>query len=222
MEIIGMAEIGNKKKRQEKRAARKEKRQEKKKVRHTKRAEKKTVRQEKRQARGGSRLKKVALAAPRAGFTIVLKTNLFKIATKMAQAYARNPAAVKKFAARFGYKWTNFATYVNQGAKTQISGAYLGAVPVAVAIANASAIIAAAFAMFKQLGIDPGKKLQELVSKDPQTFQDDPTLAAGDPEPGAEPAPEPAQSAGGGMGIPPVALLAAGAAAIYFFTRKSK
>lgn len=237
MHFIGMEAFGDKKKRQEKKAARqekredrkearqekkedrKEKRQEKKVVRQTKRATKKTarvekraakkeVRQTKRQERGGSRLKKVALAVPRAGFAVVLKLNLFKLASKFAQAYTKNPAEVKKFAARFGYKWSNFAKLVNQGAKSQISGNYeaFGEPTAAAAIASATAIIGAAVVFLKKLGINPEKELSEAIGRDPDLFQDDPGIVASDSEPGAAP-PEPAESESG-FPILPLLLLA--------------
>lgn len=222
--------------RQEKRADKKEARQEKKTARKTKRAAKKTARVEKRavrkekravkqakrvekrQARGGSRLKKVALAIPRAGFTVVLKLNGLKLATKFTEAFKKDPAAVKKFAARFGYKWSNFAQYVNQGAKSNVlsglSGydAQIGEPTLAAAITSASAIIAAALGFLKKLGINPGQEVEDAVEDSGAV--DDLELAAADPEPGAEPAPEPES---GGLEKIPTPLFIIGGLAIWYF-----
>jgi hypothetical protein len=259
--ILGLAEISGKKgkeKRKEKKEERKEKKQEKKEDRKERKQEKKTERKEnkakkkeikklpkkerkeakkifrkdKREQRGGSVLKKVALAVPRKGFAVVLELNLFKLANKFVQAYQKNPDKVKKFASRFGYRWSNFKSYVNKGAKTgQISGFRLMdefGEPVAVtAIASASAIIGSAVAFLKSIGIEPESELKNLIAGDPDKFQDDPGLQSSDPEPGATAPPPPSEidkqnesPSGGGMGL--LLPLGLGAGLLYFLTTQKK
>jgi hypothetical protein len=188
---VGFLGLGNKAKRQERRATRKAKRAVKKTARQTTRAAKKTVRQQKRAERGGSRLKKVALAPARIAFITALRLNLLKVASKLAAGYQRNPQAVKKFAARFGYKWSNFAQALAQGSKQTISGpqrnAQLG--DVSAVIAAALPIIVALPALFKLLNIGRDGEQAQLemeLEKGGVDLNNVPDFYAGDPEPGAD------------------------------------
>jgi hypothetical protein len=246
--ILGLAEISGKKgkeKRKEKKEDKKERKEEKKTQKKENKAKKKEIkklpkkerkeakkvfRKDKREQRGGSVLKKVALAIPRKGFAIVLELNAFKLANKFVQAYQKNPDKVKKFASRFGYRWSNFKSYVNKGAKTgQISGFGVldefGDPVLATAITSASAIIGSAVAFLKSVGIEPEAELKNLIAGDPDKYQDDPGLQSNDPEPGATAPPPPSEidkqnesSSNGGMGL--LLPLGLGAGLLYFLTQK--
>jgi len=250
--ILGLAEISGKckTKRQEKRKEKKEDKKERKAEKKTQRKENKAKRKEikklpksekkqakkqfratKREQRGGSVLKKVALAVPRKGFATVLELNLFKLANKFVQAYQKNPDKVKKFASRFGYRWSNFKSYVNKGAQNgKISGFgvldELGEPVAATAIASATAIIGSAVAFLKSVGIEPEQELKNLIAGDPDKYEDDPGLQSNDPEPGAQAPPPPSEiekqqnesSTKNGTGL--LVPLIIGAGAILFLTQK--
>jgi hypothetical protein len=207
--------FGSKEKRQERKAKRQARRTTRKTKRVAKRARRKENRVVKREARGGSRFKKIALAPARTAFLGALKINFLNIAKKLAAGYQRNPEAVKKFAARFGFKWSNFATAINQGAKSQISGnAALGVAAEAV-IATMLPIIIALPALFKLLGVGKGPEdvtLEKGIEATGGSLED-PGYYATDPEPGAQ-AWDPAQD---GPGIDMNFLLLAGAAVAAVF-----
>jgi len=206
---LGLDEIGNKAKRQAKRGAKKQKRATKK----AGKPQRKAAQKAKKTARGGSRLKKVALAPARAAFTTLLRLNLLKTASKIAAGYKRNPAAVKAFAARFGFKWENFATAVSKGSKTQISG--LGEPVTAGAVLTAAApIIAALPVLLKTLGVKMDKQTADATRTAQQATQDNVNTAE-DAEARDEGRPS---RAGFKLSTP---LLIAGAAAAFFvFNRK--
>jgi hypothetical protein len=201
---LGLDEIGNKAKRQAKRGARKQKRATKK----ANKPQRKAARQAKKTARGGSRLKKVALAPARAAFTTLLRLNLLKTASKIAAGYKRNPEAVKAFAAKFGFKWENFATAVSKGSKTQLSG--FGEPVTAGAVLTAAApIIAALPVLLKTLGVKMDKETQDATRNAAEATRDNINTAE-DAEARDEGRPS---RAGFKLSTP---LLIAGAAAAFF------
>ena len=126
MSLIGLDEIGNRKKRrQEKRKANKEKRK------------------KKREERGGSRLKKIALAPARNAFLLLMKTNFMGIRKKLRQAWQSGKKAdvERKLIKRFGFKRENFLRELNRKESAKLSGS-LGSLEAA--LATAAPIVAAA------------------------------------------------------------------------------
>lgn len=113
MSLIGLDEIGNRK---EKRKANKEKRK------------------KKREERGGSRLKKIALAPARNAFFLLLKTNFLGIRKKLRKAWqsGKKPDIERKLIKRFGFKRENFLRELNRKESEKLSGS-LGSLELALA-----------------------------------------------------------------------------------------
>lgn len=199
---LGLDEIGNRAKRQARRAARKAG------------GKGKAGRKAKREARGGSRLKKIALAPARAAFMVLLRLNLLKTASKIAAGYKRNPEAVKKFASRFGFKWENFATAVSKGSKTQISG--FGEPVTAGAVLTAAApILAALPVLLKTLGVKMDKETQDATRNAAEATRDNINTAED-----AEARDEGRPSRAGFKLSTPLLLAGAAAVGLLFFTKK--
>ena len=142
-----------------------------KKVAKAKRAVKKTARKEKRavkkEKRGGSIVKKVALAPVRGAFSALLLLNFRGFATRLQESKAKNENEVKKFAAKFGYKYPVLLSQIDKGAKKKplfgkVSGMYqiegIGSVAIsAAAVAAAAPAILAVTNLFKALGVGAHK-----------------------------------------------------------------
>lgn len=201
MSLLGLDEIGNRK---EKRKANKEKRK------------------KKREERGGSRLKKIALAPTRAAFFLLMKTNFMGIRKKLREAWQSGKKAEieRKLIKRFGFKRENFMRELNRKEKTQLSGS-LGSLETA--LATAAPIVAAAGTISTGLLVVVNNAKSALSPAQRKEFNEN---AEGDiPAPTAPP--------GGGSGdgdgdgetpatgkINPLLLLGGGALIIFLLTKK--
>ena len=104
---------------------------------------------------------KVGLLPARMAFLGAVNLNVLKLATRISQAYAKNPDEVKKFWAKFKGDWSALRDAVNKGAKTSISGTSIGVVGAAT-ISAASPIIIAILELFKKLKSDkPGDVVKD-------------------------------------------------------------
>ena len=187
---LGLDEIGGRRKdkRQAKRAARKQKRK------------------DRRDKRGGSIVKKIALAPARAAFLLLLKTNALKLRTRLRQAWVKDKnAVITKLVKRFGFKQENFLKELNRKESQQLSGA-LGEPAVATALATAAPIIAAVAQILRSLGIKSNDL--EKTARDNGATGEEFTDIPGAPE-GA-----PGRSNTG------LLLVAAGAAALLLFSNR--
>ena len=174
--LIGLDEIGNKKKRQErreerkekkedrkekrqeKREDRKEKRQDRKEDRKEKKQERKNKRAEKREKRGGSRAKKFFLAPSRAAFFILMKVNFLQLRKKLREAWKKDKGLVEsKIIRKFGFKRENFLKELNRKETEQLSG-YLGepATASAAAVAQSTPILIHVVQVLSAVGVAAG------------------------------------------------------------------
>lgn len=174
--LIGLDEIGNKKKRQEKREERKEKKEDRKEKRQEKREDRKEKRQdrkedrkekkqdrknkraEKREKRGGSRAKKFFLAPSRAAFFILMKVNFLQLRKKLREAWKKDKAQVEsKIIRKFGFKRENFLKELNRKETEQLSGAFgEAATASAAAVAQSTPILTQVIQVLSALGIAAG------------------------------------------------------------------
>lgn len=163
--LIGLDEIGNKKKRQERREERKEKREDRKEKRQEKRQDKKedkkkkkeerkNKREEKKQKRGGSRAKKFFLAPARAAFFLLMKINFLKLRTKLREGYKKDKGKIESgIIKKFGFKRENFMRELNRKEDEKLSG--LG-VAAEAAVAQSTPILVQVAQILSQLGIAAG------------------------------------------------------------------
>lgn len=98
---------------------------------------------------------KVQAAPVRLAFLAVVAINLLKTATKLAEAYKKNPTAVQNFWKKFGGQESALKTAIEKGSKSKLSGAEIGN-PAAI-LAAATPVLIAVAALFKNLGIGTGK-----------------------------------------------------------------
>lgn len=203
MSLIGLDEIGNRK---EKRKANKEKRK------------------KKREDRGGSRLKKVALAPTRLAFFILMKANVFKLRTKLREAWKGGKKAdiEKKVIKRFGFKKSNFLRELNRKESEILSGSLGEPVSVVIskAIIDASPVITAVAGITSALKGIANDAKSALSPAQRKEFNEN---AEGDiPSPTAPPSGEsgsdgetPSTSK-----INPLLLLGGGALLVFILTKK--
>jgi len=128
-------------------------------------------RQEKRAARGGSVVKKIALAPVRAAFDGLLLVNFRDLANRLSIAIEKNPVAVQKFAAKFGYKYPFLVSQINKGKNKKplfgkVSG--VGFTVTSAAIVAAAPAVLAVVTLLKGLGIGPksGNPSDEVTIKE--------------------------------------------------------
>lgn len=157
-ELRELMEIGRRTKAQRKaqKGAKKQKRQAKRSVKKEKRQVKRTERKEKRKEKGPllKRVLRVPMAPARVAFLGAVSINALKLATKLVQAYRKNPDRVKKFWQKSGGEWGKLAAAISKGAKTKISGYSqdeMGAI--GASLVAAAPLIIAVTAMFKELGL---------------------------------------------------------------------
>lgn len=212
MSLIGLDEIGSRKqKRKEKRASNKEKRK------------------KKREDRGGSRLKKVVLAPTRLAFFLLLKMNVFKLRTRLREAWKGGKKAdiERKVIKRFGFKKSNFLRELNRKESEILSGALgeITAAAIAKAIIDAAPVIGAVGTISTALAVTVKNAKSALSPNQQKEFNEN---AEGDiPEPTAPP------SGGSGSGesesdgdtpstskINPLLLLGGGALLVFILTKK--
>jgi len=201
MSLIGLDEIGNRK---EKRKANKEKRK------------------KKREDRGGSRLKKIALAPARNAFLLLLKTNFLGFRKKLRNAWQKGKKEdiERKLIKRFGFKRENFLRELNRKEQEKLSGA-LGSLEVA--LATAAPIVAAAATMSTDLKKVVDNAKSALSPAQRQEFNEN---AEGE-------IPSPTAPGGSGSGesesdgdtpstskINPLLLLGGGALLVFILTKK--
>lgn len=109
---------------------------------------------------------KVGLLPARMAFLGAVNLNVLKLATRISQAYAKNPEEVKKFWAKFKGDWSALRDAVNKGAKTSISGTSIGVIGAA-SVSAAAPIIIAVLELFKKLKSDKGGD----TTKDAETIE---------------------------------------------------
>lgn len=210
MSLIGLDEIGSRKqKRQEKRKANKEKRK------------------KKREDRGGSRFKKIALAPTRLAFFVLMKANVFKIRTKLRQAWktGKKEEIERKVIKRFGFKRENFMRELNRKESEILSGSLGEPVTVVIskAIIDASPVITAVAGITSALKGIANDAKSALSPAQREQFNEN--AGADIPEPTAPPG----EGSGDGDGdgetpatgkINPLILLGGGALIVFLLTKK--
>ena len=212
MSLIGLDEIGSRKqKRKEKRASNKEKRK------------------KKREERGGSRLKKIALAPTRLAFFLLLKMNVFKLRTRLREAWKGGKKAdiERKVIKRFGFKKSNFLRELNRKESEILSGSLgeVTAAAIAKAIIDAAPVIGAVGTISSALALTIKNTKSALSPAQQQQF--DENAGADIPEPTAPPGGGSGDGSGDGDGetpatgkINPLILLGGGALIVFLLTKK--
>lgn len=116
--------------------------------------------------------KKVGLAPARLAFLTFVRLNFLKVATKLAQAYKKDPARVKAEWTKIGGDEATLKKEIEKGAKVGLNG--MGAVPLPdPATITAGATILTVFVkMFKDLGIFDKKKTPEQEAAEAQAVID--------------------------------------------------
>lgn len=146
------------------------------KAKKEKRKPKKEARKEKRQEKKETRKKKIAKigAAPaRAAFILMLRTNAFKLATKLAQAIRKDRERVSRFWAKFGGNWDDLVKEVNK----KSGEAAVGVVTMTAALAAATPIMIAVGTLLKEMNLfskDEADELDEGVAEGMDIIENDP------------------------------------------------
>jgi hypothetical protein len=130
---------------------------------------------------------KVGLAPGRAAFLLAVSQNYLKLAKRLKQAYAKNPARIKQFWSNYGGDWNKLQAAIQRG-----SGSRLGIDPATVTMfAAAVPLIIAIVKIFRDLRSDkPGDDVDDNPGIDAgkDALDNDPNFDKGNAEmdPGQE------------------------------------